>query len=251
MPGEIVQVQLTWTTDSPLDTPFVVFVQALDQANHLVGQRDAEPAISSTQWTPGQTVLDRHGVLIEPGTPPGEYRIIVGLYDAVTGQRLPARGGDFVEIERITVERPAAPPPLQALRFRHPVGTDIGTLRLLGYDRYKLSHSHDPDTPLNPGDPLHMVLFWQTHSRPQVNWQVAIELISTKSASPIVQGVFPAAGVTYPTAEWEPEEVVRAQFDIFLPGDVAPGSYQMRLRLLDESGTPERDTIDLASVQVE
>jgi mannosyltransferase len=251
-PGEVVQIQLRWTTDAPLATRYVVFVQALDAANHLAGQRDAEPATPSTAWKPGQPVLDRHGLLIEPGTPPGEYRIIAGLYDAASGQRLPAPAGDFVELGTLSVERPAAPLPVAALGFDHPAGADLGPLRLLGYDRYKLGHSYDPETPLHAGDPLHVVLYWQAQSRPQADWRVSLRLApAANPAAPVAEGTFPAAGVDYPTTRWEPGEMVRAQFDLFLPGNAAPGDYRVGLRLLDETGAAIGDEVRLAPISVQ
>jgi hypothetical protein len=252
VPGEIVQVQLRWTTDAPLDASYVVFLQALNKVSHLVGQRDAQPDISTLDWEPGQAVLDHHGLLIEPGTPPGEYRIIAGLYETATGQRLPTSGGDFVELGALRIKRPATPPPMESLAFQHPADVDFGSLRLLGYDRYKLGHSYDPDTPLRPGDPLHVVIYWQAQSRPRADWLLAMELTPIDNpATPVAREVFPVAGVDYPTTHWEPGEVVRAQFDIFLPGDAPPGEYRLGLHLLDETGTPATDTFPLAPISVE
>jgi hypothetical protein len=230
----------------------VVFVQALDGANHLVGQRDAEPTLPTVNWTPGQPVLDRYGLLIEPGTPPGEQRVIVGLYDAASGQRLPTPTGDFIELGTLTVERPATPPPVAALRFRYPANADLGPLRLLGYDRYRLGHSYDPDTPLHPGDPLHVILYWQAPSQPQADWQVTLRLVpAADPAAPVAEGVFPAAGVDYPATRWQPGEIVRAQFDLFLPGSTPPGDYGATLRLFDQAGSPAGELFTLASISVE
>jgi mannosyltransferase len=252
IPGEVVQIQLRWTTDALLATRYIVFVQALDAANHLVGQRDAEPAAPSATWTPGQPVLDRHGLLIEPGTPPGEYRIIAGLYDATSGQRLPTPAGDFVELGSLTVERPAVPPAVAALGFDHQAGTDLGPLRLLGYDRYKLGHSYDPDTPLHAGDPLHVILYWQAQGRPRADWRVMLRLApAANPAAPVAEGTFPAAGVNYPTSRWESGEIVRAQFDLFLPGNAPPGDYRVSLRLLDRAGATIGDEVSLASISVQ
>jgi mannosyltransferase len=252
VPGGILQVTLSWTTDAPLDASYKVFIQALDKSNHLVAQRDAEPAMPTLDWEPGQMVLDRHGLLIEPGTPPGEYRVIAGLYDAATGQRLPTATGDFVELGAFTVVKPGTPPPLEALHFQYPAAVDFGLLRLLGYERYKLGHSYDPDTPLRPGDPLHVVLYWQAQSLLQQDWLLEMQLVPvTLPTSLLAQGVFPAAGVDYPTTRWEPGEVVRAQFDLFLPGDAPPGDYCVSLRLVDEHGSPGRETYTLAPVSVE
>ena len=250
--GQIVQVQLRWATDSPLNARYVVFLQALDGTNHLAGQRDAEPLTPTTAWRPGQAVLDRLGLLIEPGTPPGEYRIIVGLYDGLTGQRLPTHQGDFLELSTITVERPGTPPPVAALQFDHPADADFGSLRLLGYDRYKLGHSYDPETPLHAGDALNVVLYWQAEEPPQADYSVALQLVPADDpASPVAEGVFPAAGVDYPTSRWEPGELVRAQFDLFIPGNSPPGTYRVTVRLLDETGSAGKRVFDLAPIVVE
>jgi mannosyltransferase len=253
VPGDIVQVQLRWTTDVPLQDRYVVFLQALDEANHLAGQRDAEPAASTPDWKPGQPVLDYHGLLIEPGTPPGAYRIIAGLYESTTGQRLPSSdGGDFVELGTLAVERPGTPPPVEALRFHHQADVDLGPLRLLGYDRYKLGHSYDPDTPLHPGDPLHVVLYWKAQERPQEDWLLGMQLIPASSpGSPIAEGLYPMAGVDYPTTHWVPGEVVRAQFDLFVPDDAAPGEYIVEMHLHDATGSPRMETFRLAPLSIE
>jgi hypothetical protein len=259
VPGDIVQVQLRWTTEVPLEDSYVVFLQALDGANHLAGQRDAEPGVSTLDWKPGQPVLDQHGLLIEPGTPPGEYRIIAGLYDSATGQRLlSSDGGDFVELGALTVERPGTPPPVEALRFHHQADVNFGPLRLLGYDRYKLGHRYDPGTALRPGDPLHVVLYWQAQNHLQEDWLLGLQIIPAAGpaspvaeALPVAEGLYPAAGVDYPTTRWEPGEVVRAQFDLFVPGDAALGEYLVKLHLHDESGSPRMETFTLVPISVE
>jgi 4-amino-4-deoxy-L-arabinose transferase-like glycosyltransferase len=250
-PGEIVQVQLRWQTDAALGAQYRVFVQALDSANHLVAQRDAAPVVGTPDWRPGQPVLDRHGLLVEPGTPPGDYRVIAGLYDVGTGQRLPAGQGDFLELGVIRVERPATPPPLAALHFRYPAGEDVGALRLLGYERYRLGHSYAFDAPLNPGDPLHVVLYWQAGAATSADWQVSLRVVPMGGAGPpIAEGTFPAAGVDYPTSRWAPGEVVRAQFDLFLPADAAAGVYPVAVALTDGTGSPETKAFSLAPISI-
>ncbi|GAB4543272.1 MAG: hypothetical protein Kow0063_36290 [Anaerolineae bacterium] len=251
VPGEILQITLVWTADAPLEASYTVFLQVLDESSHLAGQRDAEPSVPTLDWAPGQMVLDRHGLFIEPGTPPGAYRVVAGLYDAATGQRLPVAGGDFVELGKVTLVK-AAPPPLEALHFQYPANVSLGPLRLLGYDRYKLGHRYAPDTALRPGDPLHVVLYWQAQSWLQRDWRLELQLIPAARPDLVLAGgVFPAAGVGYPTTRWEPGEVVRAQFDLFLPGDAPPGTYRVSLRLVDEHRSPGRETYTLAPISVE
>ena len=38
--------------------------------------------------------MDGHSLSLDPLTPPGEYPLLVGLYDPMTGERLPVTGGN-------------------------------------------------------------------------------------------------------------------------------------------------------------
>jgi hypothetical protein len=97
-----------------------------------------------------------------------------------------------------------------------------------------------------------VVLYWQAQHHPQEDWLLELQLIpATGPASPVAEGVFPVAGVNYSTTSWVPGEVVRAQFDLFLPVDAAPGDYGVSLRLLDETGSPGTEIYFLAPVSVE
>jgi hypothetical protein len=150
------------------------------------------------------------------------------------------------------VERPAVPLSVTAYHYQRPADADFGPLRLLGYDRYKLGHSHEPDVPLNAGDPLHAVLYWQAQGNTDTDWTVSIRITPVDDPSKAVaEGVFPAAGMDYPTTRWEPGEVVRAQFDLFLPGDVKPGNYRLSLELLDETESPGDVEFSLAPISIE
>ncbi|MBN2305754.1 MAG: glycosyltransferase family 39 protein, partial [Anaerolineae bacterium] len=95
IPGDVLGVILFWRTDAPLDARYAVTVQLLAPDGSLVSQHDAEPgnnrALTST-WTPGEIVIDPHGVIAPPGLAPGQYTIIVGLYDINAPlDRLPVR----------------------------------------------------------------------------------------------------------------------------------------------------------------
>ncbi|HUW95733.1 MAG TPA: hypothetical protein VMW58_08090, partial [Anaerolineae bacterium] len=74
---------------------YVVFVHLLDGDGRLMTQHDGEPVggfRSTTTWQIGETVEDKHGILIPQGTPSGEYRLVAGMYLPATGERLPATG---------------------------------------------------------------------------------------------------------------------------------------------------------------
>jgi len=106
--GEVLALRLVWQTRAPLQDSYAVFVQLLDEAGQLVAQRDSAPQdgfAPTTSWLVGLRVQDRHALhLVDrqgAPLPPGDYRLIVGLYDPITGQRLPTREGDFVTVARL------------------------------------------------------------------------------------------------------------------------------------------------------
>ena len=91
-PGEVIPVTLFWEAEGPVPERYKVFLHLLDGAGSLVAQRDAEPMgdlLPTSAWSPGQRIIDRHGVLLPEGLPAGEYTLSVGLYHIDTGQRLP------------------------------------------------------------------------------------------------------------------------------------------------------------------
>ncbi|MCB9454007.1 MAG: glycosyltransferase family 39 protein [Anaerolineaceae bacterium] len=106
-PGDVLQIELRWVTDTPLDQRFKVFLQLLDSGGVLAAQRDSEPGGGSqptTDWTPGAMVTDNHGLLIPRDLPAGDYTLIIGLYDSDDpAARLPVGDGDYVVLGTIRV----------------------------------------------------------------------------------------------------------------------------------------------------
>jgi uncharacterized membrane protein len=232
-PGEILQVVLEWQTNESLAEDYTVFLQVLDQANHVVGQRDAGPLTATSGWSVGQPVIDTHGIFIEPGTPPGKHRLIIGLYSSQTGQRLPVLGReqpvDFVELAKVEVIPPPVPLPLAAFNMQVPMKAPMLNLTLLGYDFYKLGHRSSPDTPLHPGDPVQLVAYW-TSRQPakQPHQQLSIRIVTSYGQATRNSVNYPVAGVDYPVSEWSEGEIIRAQYDFFL-SELEPGSYRLGL----------------------
>jgi hypothetical protein len=73
---------------------YKVFVHIMDDEGRIVAQSDAVPAYGGAPtetWLPNEVVIDQHGLQMSE---PGRYRVLVGMYDPVGGQRLPATGED-------------------------------------------------------------------------------------------------------------------------------------------------------------
>jgi mannosyltransferase len=93
--GQIVRLDLSWLATKPLGEPYKVFVHLLNEQGRLVSQRDSEPLAGTrptTTWPVGEPVADRYGLTLPVDLPSGDYRLVLGFYDAASGERLTACG---------------------------------------------------------------------------------------------------------------------------------------------------------------
>lgn len=101
-----VEVALWWVATTEMATDYTVFVQVLDTAGQRVAGRDSQPRggqYPTSIWSPGEAIVD--SVRVETSSlAPGEYEVIVGLYDLATSQRVAVNGGDSVSLGWVGVE---------------------------------------------------------------------------------------------------------------------------------------------------
>ncbi len=116
--GEKVILWLYWqpTELSPPAYDYSIYIHLLDEDNQLIAQWDGVPlqGVYPTRfWRPGESLLDYRVLRVPRDTPLGPARLRIGIYDPLSGERLPVRidgelGGDGLTINtRITVrDRP-------------------------------------------------------------------------------------------------------------------------------------------------
>ncbi len=245
--GDILQLNLFWEATNVIHRRYKVFTHVVDEAGHLVGQRDAEPGGGvhlTTSWREGEQILDRYGLPILPGTPPGEYLIEVGMYNPEDGLRLPiVEGGqvqdDRVILQKVRVVRPQTPPPLAALDMQRQLQIKGEDLLLLGFSFGPLGSAYEGAASYRPGQPVELVLFWQALHVPQGDVQATIALVDRTGRARFEQRLPLAAG-RYPPPMWQAGEVVRDSVHLRLPGDLAPGHYRL---LLSWEGLSPAETV--------
>lgn len=98
--GGIARLVLYWTAEARPATDLTTFVHLVsgtaDTGGDRVAQRDSQPGSGRRPtggWRAGDFVGDVYEVAIPPGTPPGTYRVLVGMYDLATMRRAAARPG--------------------------------------------------------------------------------------------------------------------------------------------------------------
>lgn len=95
-PGQELLLALHWESLRPVDYNYQVFVHLLDVNDEKLAQRDGQPVLwlrPTSTWQPGEEIVDRYALLLPDDLPIGSYTIAVGLYDPVSGLRLPVSAG--------------------------------------------------------------------------------------------------------------------------------------------------------------
>ncbi|OUC09169.1 hypothetical protein RY27_04510 [Litorilinea aerophila] len=109
--GDVLDFTLYWRAEAPPAFDYSVFAHLVDGAGNKVAQLDWQPRdpaglLPATAWPVGQPVVDAQHLALPVKLPPGEYRLMVGLYNWQDGQRLPARadgGAALVEGDAVAV----------------------------------------------------------------------------------------------------------------------------------------------------
>ncbi len=111
---DVVDFNLYWHAIQPPDFDYAIFVHLLDASGNKVAQLDGQPHDRSgllpfTAWVPGQLVVAPSQLTLPKTVAPGEYQLIVGLYNWQDGRRLPVAGanaqtGDVVNLAKIQVK---------------------------------------------------------------------------------------------------------------------------------------------------
>jgi 4-amino-4-deoxy-L-arabinose transferase-like glycosyltransferase len=89
-PGETLPLTLVWQAIEAPSVNYAVFVHLASEAGEIVAQRDGMSVNGfrpSAGWRPDEVIVDPHDLVIPPGTPPGVYTLLVGLYEPENWQR--------------------------------------------------------------------------------------------------------------------------------------------------------------------
>ena len=220
--GDTVNVILAWRNEiEGREHVPAASVQIFDPAGNRVAQRDmvlANGLYRQKDWRAGEVILDRHLLTLSPWLPPGEYELLVSLYET---QELHALG-PRVHVGTIRVQRPPFDPGLIEHRRWARLGEEIA---LLGYS---LS-----ETQVQPGDRVALTLFWRALSPIGVDYTVFTHVLGPQGVITQADG-YPCGGA-YPTSQWAKDQVVEDRYSWTIPQDLAPGEYpiEVGMYLLD------------------
>jgi len=95
-PSQALSLTLYWRVQSATDHNYSVFTQLLGPDGQLHGQHDSPPgngSLPTYRWLPNQLLPDEHQLRIAADAPPGDYQLLLGFYDSISGQRIALKDG--------------------------------------------------------------------------------------------------------------------------------------------------------------
>ena len=97
-PGQALAVTVYWRPADLTPVPYTAFLHLVSPATGLIAQVDRYPGAggyATTLWVPGRAFVDTFHLRVPPSTTAfGEARLMLGLYDEQTGERLVASGAN-------------------------------------------------------------------------------------------------------------------------------------------------------------
>ena len=212
-----IQLTLYWRALPPVGAEYSVSVQCLAANGRRYAQSDSfHPAgLPVTRWQAGEFGVDVHRLALLPAAPPADYRLVLYVYSAASGQRLNLLnenglplGSEYL-LGAVSVAQPGTLPDPAALPIAHrdTAGGDPSlflaeNVQLLGFDQPLAS----PEV----GQNLPLTLYWhtpQTPSRPSVA-ELWVECPDSGSGSRVTMRA--------PDPSWQPGQVQRSDHDLLI-----------------------------------
>ena len=224
------KVTLFWRALRRVGGDYTIYLKLINPAYHIWGQQDSRPYHDGSPtwtWQKGQIIYDPRQLKLLPGTPPGKYHVEVIPVEIYSTEVLESDMGEPILLGPVEVPR-RVPPAVEALDIESPVEAILGgKVRFLGYNI---------ESGFWPGDNIHLTLFWRCLEEMEQNYTIFTHLVHAED-NIVAQKDNPPVDGFYPTAEWEPGEIVRDQYDLVIPPEARPGQYRLEVGMyLVETG---------------
>ncbi len=242
--GEQLQLTLYWRIDGNPSANFTPFVHLEDEWGYRWSQVETF-AYPAAQWERGETVVQRVKFPVTNGTPPGNYRMKIGLFDGATGNQL-ARlddngryAGNTFLIENVPLSVGNFPNvlPLPPIRIARDI---LPGLQLIGFT--------PPLRTVSAGEPLAVSFYWQARKPVAPLW-LRLEMVRPDGMGGRILSTTHPVHDTLPFSTWTPPQFVIDWQETAVPDNIDPGEYRLQLRLLN--GIDDTiDTIELGTINV-
>jgi 4-amino-4-deoxy-L-arabinose transferase-like glycosyltransferase len=184
--------------------------------------------VRAESWDVGETIVERRGIVVPIGTPPGDYRLRIRAF-CEENEWLPEGEGTF-EVEPVVRVGHSTPSvgALGALPGQDVRGTFGDILALVGYEAGGLRFTQ--------GYPIFFDVYWQALVTPTEKYELKIQVVAG-DGTVLVEQHTPLVADWSPTDRWLEGDVFYGQYAFPLPEDASPGHYQVRLAILAPDGS--------------
>ena len=221
--GDDIAVDLYWRPWGPLSPDHYVFLQLLDGGGQMVAGMEGPPIpwLPTSQW-PEATLHSRLRLRVPADLAPGEYRMIAGLFDPQSGERIRWGKKDALALGKVAIE--ARPHDFQPPGPRHPLNLTLqGGHKLLGYDLAARTE---------PGAPVNLILYWRPDGPTDSHYSVFVHLIDHDGDILAQDDSEPADG-EHPTTSWVAGETVTDAHTLIFPAAAGAGPFGLEVGLYD------------------
>ncbi len=243
--GSTLPVTLSWQVNILATADYSPFLQLEDAWGQRWSQAETF-AYPAEQWEPGETIIQQAQLPVPPGTPPGTYRIRLGLFDPHTSERLPrldqAGGfaGDAFFIEDVQITAGGVPvalpePPYVVDKLLLP------GLHLLGYERGGASAM--------TGAPWGLSLWWLA-AEPLPPFRTSLELVDDEGQVHTLLKGQPVHN-TFPFEDWQPPQFIIDHRSIRIPPNLQTGDYRSAASLGGVYMSDDIGLVDLGPLAIE
>ncbi len=208
-----------------------------------------------SRWPVGQVVMTRVPLLWHSGTPPGQYLAEVGLGQAEQADSLSHnnfKGWDILDEQGRPLRRTALLGPVNLSHLVRPANDALALPETPLVDFSPiilLRQSTLSQTSAEPGDRLQLTLWWQAGRFNLDDISIAFDLLDAAGQDfRVSSSLTPSRNFNLP--RWQPGDLVRGQYWLNLPPEVAPGPATLQVRLVNVHAFPYDKLFPFAKLDI-
>ena len=233
--GTSIPLTLYWHTLDSLPADFNVSLRVVDEGGHVWGQLDRFPIgglVRTGQWEPGWVVRDEYRLALDPGTPPGNYKFDILVYDFESGEIF----GEATQLAFLTVLPPdpvAQLDEVNEVSLNLPQRLDaqlVDGVTLVGHD-----WPTDQAAAMMAGQTQSLRLFWYAEADRQTDH--TLTLLAQPDNGPSLTLLTTATGSEgYPSRQWQQGQLTAQIINFAFPVDAPAGEYALLAQV--DAGSP-------------